>query len=785
MESNEEWIEISKRFIDVCDAVLSPGEMLALPKFQLSQAMGAFEVMNPKLDPGVIYPGEPRPISIVDAYDAGWIKNCSFSAIDLIYIVDRMQSQIIKWRNGSHPANSIYTCVFVMEPGLLQDELLSMLFKYFLGVIEFTSFIIRAAGVAGPEEFIHPDLLNFSRSTPPAEPGDFQDDVRKIVANIRDKAADQSKPDAWQWLALKYRTDIWEMLTTLLSLNQDTSTPLDAPPSVERLQLSHNLQVKFSAYQTSEELAKLEERVQTALPSMIHQNLWMGFHPSLFRHMTTGQNDNAAWSTNVALAKKDMQFFYEGMSWVKWDISNAGIIGQLPHACQQGRALDFIYYMNSQQKADTVHRSNMAAILLGIGQPTNSSAEVAVRDAYLWCGSPLLDASTSPAYAEPANQPCLNENLRGIFTDISVLITDTLRCLLRSRVGQYQHAGPLLKKWEELTGLIAAWELKMLLTLADALDPSSDGHRIVNEYCFYGKRMSIDGAKRDYDSQEAEMLAREGRVWLPIHQYCLLWKAFLMISFLMLRFELNYQSGSDYGEAFFWATNLFGFKAGVHEKAQDRFKAAKTLSEQYGGSLSTEQPKPRRIGLTILLRGGAEMSQHYGRSIAQAAVMDAYRLAFTGLMSRGYLKLGSRSAKAERARYARRMEIFTAVKNPPPYTYEDFQRGLETLRTEEYKDLDLLGEAIKSFERAKHSIDRLANEVGAVAAQRGTFIDIATNAECERLGRVCMQNIECLKQVMSVSAQGKETESLKILTDHDHHHELPTLRLVPAEEQQL
>lgn len=130
---------------------LNNGELVMADDFQLSEAMSAIELMDPKMDIGM------KPFDPSTAFESliasGRLNITSMDEREMIATMDAMLASLISWLEGNSIAQTLLTCVFLNHMDSVTDSVLSA-FSY--GVLELTTVfrhIIQMASVYEEEDF--------------------------------------------------------------------------------------------------------------------------------------------------------------------------------------------------------------------------------------------------------------------------------------------------------------------------------------------------------------------------------------------------------------------------------------------------------------------------------------------------------------------------------------------------------------------------------------------------------------------------------------------------------
>lgn len=130
------------------------GELLHDVTFGLYEAMSAIEMMDPKMDAGLLCNrGDHRVLNFVQSLEAGILKLENFEDEQLIGIIDTTMSCFVSWLEGHSLAQTVFTNLYMHEPGELKDRTLKMFCITMYKILEIVRDFIHSAGVFEEEDF--------------------------------------------------------------------------------------------------------------------------------------------------------------------------------------------------------------------------------------------------------------------------------------------------------------------------------------------------------------------------------------------------------------------------------------------------------------------------------------------------------------------------------------------------------------------------------------------------------------------------------------------------------
>ncbi|XP_018114529.1 N-alpha-acetyltransferase 35, NatC auxiliary subunit isoform X2 [Xenopus laevis] len=152
-KSNANWINITQEFRDACSE-LKLGELLHDKLFGLFEAMSAIEMMDPKMDAGMIGNQVNRKVlNFEQAIKDGIIQIKDLTLPDLIGIMDTCFCCLITWLEGHSLAQTVFTCLYVHNPDLIEDPAMK---AFALGILKICDIVrekVNKAAVFEEEDF--------------------------------------------------------------------------------------------------------------------------------------------------------------------------------------------------------------------------------------------------------------------------------------------------------------------------------------------------------------------------------------------------------------------------------------------------------------------------------------------------------------------------------------------------------------------------------------------------------------------------------------------------------
>ncbi|XP_027221499.1 N-alpha-acetyltransferase 35, NatC auxiliary subunit isoform X1 [Penaeus vannamei] len=154
------WVNITSDFFHATKD-LELGELLHDDVFGLFEAMSAIEMMDPKMDAGMMCNRGKKVLNFDQAVKAGALKLNNLTMEELVGIMDSMFACLVTWLEGHSAAQTILTCLYLHKPLSIEDRALRAFSIQTLKLIAIINNIVHSAGVFEEEDF-QPALYGYS-----------------------------------------------------------------------------------------------------------------------------------------------------------------------------------------------------------------------------------------------------------------------------------------------------------------------------------------------------------------------------------------------------------------------------------------------------------------------------------------------------------------------------------------------------------------------------------------------------------------------------------------------
>ncbi|CAB1321655.1 unnamed protein product [Coregonus sp. 'balchen'] len=200
MRNNANWVDITHDFKEACKE-LNLGELLHDKLFGLFEAMSAIEMMDPKMDAGMIGNQVNRKVlNFEQAVKDGAIRVRDLSLPELIGIMDNCFCCLITWLEGHSLAQTVFTCLYVHNPDLIEDHALKAFALGILKVCDIAREKVNKAAVFEEEDFqaMTYGFKMANNVTDLRVTGmlkDVEDELQRRVKSTRSRQGEQRDPE--------------------------------------------------------------------------------------------------------------------------------------------------------------------------------------------------------------------------------------------------------------------------------------------------------------------------------------------------------------------------------------------------------------------------------------------------------------------------------------------------------------------------------------------------------------------------------------------------------------
>lgn len=147
------WVDVTEEFFTATEE-LKLGELLHDEMFGLFEAMSAIEMMDPKMDAGMMCNrGCKKVLNFDQALKAGKLKIKDITPSEQIGIIDATLACLVTWLEGHSLAQTVFTNLYLHKPLLIEDKVIKAFSIYSLKLLDIIREFISKAAVFEEEDF--------------------------------------------------------------------------------------------------------------------------------------------------------------------------------------------------------------------------------------------------------------------------------------------------------------------------------------------------------------------------------------------------------------------------------------------------------------------------------------------------------------------------------------------------------------------------------------------------------------------------------------------------------
>ncbi|GAV07671.1 hypothetical protein RvY_17485 [Ramazzottius varieornatus] len=341
-EESYEWKDITQDFLE-WTSEMQEGELLSIPSFTLYDAMSAIELMDHKMDVGLLLK-QRKVTSFQHGVDSKWLKLSGFSVEEYLAVIDRSLSNFVLWMQGHCVAQTVFTFVYLHRPQDIQDELMKSYCQTLLAlteavrtimvngsVFEEEDFQVSSPFIQSTEEISIPSLAVLSKNLKVSE-----DVCSKNFRRLKSEEGQEAQ--LWNALALRFK-----FCKTLLQLLTFFNSPGSEKMFTEVSQLADVLLLTTEKIVNAPELSEEVLKETAGFEPLINLHL---LPPSFPRH------------TPLTLEEKTFTFFHRLIQQVK-------VLVLLP---EKARSMESLMFFLSTEGAvlDTTLTRSLAQIVISL-----------------------------------------------------------------------------------------------------------------------------------------------------------------------------------------------------------------------------------------------------------------------------------------------------------------------------------------------------------------------------------------------------------------------------------
>ncbi|XP_013788956.2 N-alpha-acetyltransferase 35, NatC auxiliary subunit-like [Limulus polyphemus] len=198
-EVSYSWVDITEDFFKATEE-MKLGELLHDEMFGLFEAMSAIEMMDPKMDAGMMCNrGNKKVMNFDQALKAGKLKVDDLNAEEEIGIIDATLACLVTWLEGHSLAQTVLTNLYLHKPQDVEDRVVKAFSICMLKLVDLIKDFVNKAGVFEEEDFqpvvygykLADDITNVRAAGMMRE---IEEDLQRKVKMTRNKPGEEQDP---------------------------------------------------------------------------------------------------------------------------------------------------------------------------------------------------------------------------------------------------------------------------------------------------------------------------------------------------------------------------------------------------------------------------------------------------------------------------------------------------------------------------------------------------------------------------------------------------------------
>ncbi|KAK2171644.1 hypothetical protein NP493_1045g00034 [Ridgeia piscesae] len=194
------WMDITEDFTTACTD-LKLGELMHDANFGLFEAMSAIEMMDPKMDAGMMCnQRHSRVTSLQQGIEMGLVKVKGLTGQEMTGIIDDTLACLVTWLEGHSLAQTVFTNLYLHDPSLLEDCHIKAYSLCMLKIVESVRDIVNRAAVFEEEDF-QPMMYGF-KTVPELTSTrvcgmmkEVEDELNRVIKNTRSTSGQEDNAD--------------------------------------------------------------------------------------------------------------------------------------------------------------------------------------------------------------------------------------------------------------------------------------------------------------------------------------------------------------------------------------------------------------------------------------------------------------------------------------------------------------------------------------------------------------------------------------------------------------
>lgn len=657
-EPQYNWEDITDDFTAAASE-LKLGELVHDNIFGLFEAMSAIEMMDPKMDAGMLCNKAKKVLQFEPAVKAGLLKIKDFSAEELIGILDELIACLVTWLDGHSLVQTVFTCLYMHNPFIIEDPCLKAFCIAMLKTCDTIKTIVNRAQVFEEEDF-QAMTYGFKMASEVTETRtagmlkEAEDEIFRKVKPLKNQL--RTKPDCDSDLLQRQIREFEAVLARLkffkafyLALVSLEKSEGSGVPTAKQL-LSTALTL-IGAFRKT-----IEMGIQPLPSDDNKQGTIMGFEPLVNQRLLP-----PSFPRYTAIFSREQAIDYTEQ-----------MVKRFLHICEVVNhgslhiIIDFISEF-SKKRPCVLTRSYLQLL---VWQNNNLLGKAdAIREAIRTFNSP-------PSISEKSS---LSGNAMAVELADSFIsraarpVKSIIHALGHNRARQRDKLAHLLEEFGALQDEADKVDAQ-LHTLLVKVEPQRQ------HFACFGS-------------------------WVLYHTLN------IMIQYLLSGFELELYSPHEYHYVFWYLEFLFGWHMTCLNRAEKLLQAQEAALEQKSGRSGKKNRRKKKASEKAILEHQGMWHLYQGmRHLCQGYLRALEAFDLQGKTRKPADKFGS-----EKLRYERRFLPFQSVDTPQPMFYNQYREYRNLSRMSASQSIELFFRASEAFHQAKTIFEMISNVHSEVA----------------------------------------------------------------------
>lgn len=652
-EPQYNWEDISEDFTAAASE-LKLGELVHDNIFGLFEAMSAIEMMDPKMDAGMLCNKAKKVLQFEPAVKAGLVKIKDFSAEELIGVMDELMACLVTWLDGHSLVQTVFTCLYMHNPFIIEDPCLKAFCIAMLKTCDTIKTIVNRAQVFEEEDF-QAMTYGFKMASDVTETRaagmlkEAEEEITRKVKPLKSQLRVDSNCDSD---LLQMQIKGFEAVLARLKFYKAFYLALISLEKSEGSGVPTARQLLNTALNLIEAVRKtIGLGIQPASTDDSKQGSMMGFEPLVNQRLLPPSFPRYT----AIFSRKEAVDYTEG------------IVKRFLHICEVVNygslhlIIDFI--LEFSKKRPCVLTRSYLQLLVWQNNNLLGKAET-IRDAIRTFNSP-------PSIAEKSSlsgNPKAIELADSFISRAARPVKSIIHALGHNRARQRDKLAHLLE------------EFAALQDEADKVDAQL--HTLLVKVEPQRQHLACFGS------------------WVLYHTLN------IMIQYLLSGFELELYSPHEYHYVFWYLEFLFGWHMTCLNRAEKLLQAQESALEQKSGRSGKKNKKKKKASEKTILEHQGMWHLYQGmRHLCQG-----YLRALEGFELQKKTKKPADKFGSEKLRYERRFLPFQSVDTPQPMFYTHYKEYSNISKMKASQSTELFIMASNAFQQAK-SIFELVNNV--------------------------------------------------------------------------